>query len=876
MSVVDVVGVPRAHDPWEAAARRFEGRGERVDRWSPLDLAQRLDRRMIRTGPLDLVDEAVRRWIAGELDRVIVVLPPQEGKGLDITTPIPTPDGWTLMGDLRPGDRVIGGDGKPCTVTYVSDVHHLDCYRLTFQDGSTLVADGDHRWRVWDRSGYDAARYAAHDGPEDEKRRAASRSWKVVDTRELLQDPRRYAVPGNPVVDLPDRDDLPLPPYVLGVWLGDGDTDSAGFTCADDEIVKQLAAEGWPVRKTPSSNAIDWTWAAPRGDDRRGAFKGALRALDVVGAKHVPSAYLRAGYTQRLALLQGLMDTDGSCYFNGTGYSACEFMTIREGLARDVLTLARSLGIRACLKPGRATLDGRDVGPRYRVKFTTDLPVFRLTRKLDRLYGVDGPRKVRERIGVKSVEPVETVPTRCITVDSPDSTYLAGWDLVVTHNTQVARYGCFQALRYDPLLRIGVASYSDRIARRIPRWVRNDITAYPGLGLRLAPDQKAAHDWRLVNGIGGMYAAGIGGSWSGQPVDRFVVDDVFKDRQDADSEVSRENVWDWWTSTATARLSEGGAVLIINTRWHHDDLIGRLLKRDPDGWHVVRIPAQADPEVADPDPLGRAPGEFMESARGRTAESWERRKREADHEWEPVYQGNPAPPGGSIFDPDGALRWWTLDRDGTRVGTDTGRWWPLRDCARYATIDTASSVSRTADWTVVSAWAVTPDNQLLLLDVRRDRVPEAHQIDLARPLVERWSLRTIHVEATMAGTRLVRAATADGLHVEDLKAEKSKVVRAGLASKMMSQGRVWFPKADPRIQASQDPMLPVLLTELREFPNGRHDDFVDTLAYGAAVAWDTYVPPPPSSAPAVGDAVEDAISRALPTAPVGDFFTSEF
>lgn len=441
--------------------------------------------------------------------------------------------------------------------------------------------------------------------------------------------------------------------------------------------------------------------------------------------------------------------------------------------------------------------------------------------------------------------------------------------------TLSARYGCLHALRINPELRLGVASYSDRIARRVPRWVRNDITAHRHLGLTLAPDQRAAHDWRLGNEIGGMYAAGVGGSWSGMAIDRLLVDDVFKDRAEADSDITRENVWDWWTSTATARLSEGAAVLIVNTRWHYDDLIGRLLKRDPDEWHVVHIPAQADPGVLDPDPLGREPGEFMLSARGRTTASWESRKRDADDQWVSVYQGSPKPPGGSIFDPDGRLRWWTLDRDGTRVGTDAGRWWPLRDCARYATIDTASSVSRTADWTVVSAWAVTPDNQLLLLDTRRARVPEAQQIDLARPLVERWALRTIHVEATMAGTRLVRAATADGLHVEDLKAERSKVVRAGLASKMMSQGRVWFPKADPRIHASQDPLQSILLAELREFPNGRHDDFVDTLAYGAAVAWDTYVPPASGQDPQ-RDPVEDAISRALPTAPISDLFSREF
>lgn len=442
--------------------------------------------------------------------------------------------------------------------------------------------------------------------------------------------------------------------------------------------------------------------------------------------------------------------------------------------------------------------------------------------------------------------------------------------------TTAARYGCLQALRFNPDLRLGVASYSDRIARRVPRWVRNDITAFPALGLRLAGDQRAAHDWRLEGSVGGMYAAGIHGSWSGMPMDRLVIDDVFKDRAEADSDVVRESVRDWWQSTATARLSEGGGILIINTRWHHDDLIGWLTDRDPTGWHVVHIPAQADPDVLHPDPLDRAPGEFMQSARGRTTASWEQRKRDADDEWDPVYQGHPAPPGGLVFDPDD-LRWWTLTPDGLQARTDTAAW-NLVECDRYATIDTATSTSGTADYTVVSAWAVTPAGDLLLLDVRRARVPEAGQFDLARPLIERWGLGVLHVEATMAGTRLVRAAVKEGLHVEDLRAEKSKTIRAALAARWVRQSRVWFPKADPRIDASGEPLLGQLLTELRQFPNGRHDDFVDTLAYAVAVAWDRWLPPlsGQDDRPQVGDVVSDAVARALPVGPVDDLMTREF
>jgi phage terminase large subunit-like protein len=407
--------------------------------------------------------------------------------------------------------------------------------------------------------------------------------------------------------------------------------------------------------------------------------------------------------------------------------------------------------------------------------------------------------------------------------------------------TLSARYGCMQGLRHDPMLRFAVASYSDRMARRVPRWVRNDIRAYPTLGLRLAPDQRAAHDWRLENGVGGMYAAGVGGSWSGEPVDRLLLDDLFKDRKAADSPVARDTVQDWWKSTGSTRLSEGGAVLVINTRWHHDDLIGYLLANEPGEWRVLHIPAQADPKVMDPDPLGRAPGEFLVSARGRTPASWAKRKRSADDEWGPVYQGAPVDPGGETFDID-KLAWWHLTPDGRGISVGPGMIWNLSECYRFATIDTATSTSSSADWTVASAWAVPPDGTLVLLDVRRGRVPEHKQIDLARPLAQRWALDVLWVEATMAGTRLVRAAVNAGLRIGDLKADRAKTVRAALAAQWVDQGRVWFPApASPGALPAQ--VLEDVLEELRQFPSGRHDDFVDTLAYAAAVTWEQYSPP---------------------------------
>jgi predicted phage terminase large subunit-like protein len=327
------------------------------------------------------------------------------------------------------------------------------------------------------------------------------------------------------------------------------------------------------------------------------------------------------------------------------------------------------------------------------------------------------------------------------------------------------------------------------------------------------------------------------------------VDDVFKDHRDAESEATREAVWDWWTSAATARFGEGAAVIIINTRWHHDDLIGRLLKRDADNeWRMVHIPAQADPKVIDPDPLGRAPGEFMESVRGRTERSWERRKRTADDKWQPEYQGDPTPPGGESFDVS-KLRYWHRSRDGGSLICGPRTWRLQGDCWIFITIDLAESTRKGADFTVASAWAIPVDGSLILLDVARGRVPQHKQFELARPLVERWAARTVYIESNMRGTQLVREAVQEGWNVEDLIADKAKVVRAAPAAKRVDAGRVWFP--------AEHAELDEFLKEMREFPNSRNDDMVDTLSYAARVLFSDYVPPGDSAPPAERSAVDD-------------------
>jgi replicative DNA helicase len=319
---------------------------------------------------------------------VVVGARPAMGKALALDTPIPTPDGWTTMADLSVGDQVFDERGQPCTVTYVSPVQ-LDrqCYEVEFDDGSVLLADADHQW-------------LAHD----------IRRERVVTTRQMVDRGLevgtsglcRWTVPLPMAIDLPEAD-LPVDPYVLGASL---------------------------------------TRTEPTGPDRehfRRSFELAGHPSDdALGVDEIPAAYLRASVKQRLALLQGLMDTDG-CVTDGNG--TVELCLANRTLLRQVRELALSLGHK--VGPERAKvvrLPGGGCTTVWRIRWTPLDPVFRLERKAARLEAETGHRRFGRmtRRAVRAIRPVASVPVRCITVDAPSHLYLAGDGMIPTHNTSFA------------------------------------------------------------------------------------------------------------------------------------------------------------------------------------------------------------------------------------------------------------------------------------------------------------------------------------------------------------------------------------------------------------------------------------------------------
>jgi replicative DNA helicase len=377
---------------------------------------------------------------------IVIAARPALGKALALDTPLATPRGWTTMGEVAAGDQLLGADGRPVTVVAATDVMYgRPCYEVEFSDGEIIVADAQHQWLTWTRAArrYDAqvrgyGRQYANPVPPaivTTEQIAATLRCPTVDARP------NHAVALSAPLQLPEAD-LPIPPYALGCWLGDGHSAAARITAAEPELVLHVEASGLDV--IPQTGKYLYRLAFPaehqqvaercRGE-ADGTVDGKLLQLGVLNDKHIPYMYLRASECQRRELLAGILDTDGTVATTGSAQLA---VTDRE-LAEGVRELVQSLGYRCSMTTKQVNGSTPESSTCYRLNFTTTDTVFRLSRKQaahkERLS--HNPQRNRWRY-ITDVRPVRSVPVRCVQLDSADQLYLAGRNMVPTHNSTLA------------------------------------------------------------------------------------------------------------------------------------------------------------------------------------------------------------------------------------------------------------------------------------------------------------------------------------------------------------------------------------------------------------------------------------------------------
>jgi replicative DNA helicase len=420
----------------------------------------------VPTGFADL-DELTNGFHGGQM--IIVAARPAMGKALALDTRLPTPGGWTTMAEVRVGDQLYGADGRPTTVVAATEVMEgRPCYEVAFSDGSTIVADGEHQWLTETRAARKSEAAARH---SYNRTRTQHVFPSVVTTEQIAQTVRvnreqraNHSV-RNATALAGVRTDLPIAPYTLGAWLGDGHAAGGRFTSETAEIPMLIEADGYTVRSlgrmsysitvaedifakgiavcpicgSRKSDASDRCRACWRSH----TFTGRLRDLGVLGNKHIPIAYLRAPEADRRALLAGLLDTDGTVVREG---GAVQLSFTNARLAADAYELIVSLGY----KCGRRSkvVQGRSAESStcFMLNFSTLDDVFRLERKA--ITHKEHRGNSLARIGrryITSVRKVDSVPVRCVQVDNEDHLYLAGESMIPTHNSTLALDFCRSA-----------------------------------------------------------------------------------------------------------------------------------------------------------------------------------------------------------------------------------------------------------------------------------------------------------------------------------------------------------------------------------------------------------------------------------------------
>lgn len=363
----------------------------------------------------DQIEQLKPLYIEGKKD-IFLSCGRKWGKLQRLDEPIITPKGWVKFGDLVVGSEVFDENGNVQKVTHLTPIQ-LDypTYRVYFCNGSHMDVGEDHLWYTWTKL------------DRKNERRGLQYNPSVKTTLEIFETQKHgeeynHSIPYTKPLKLPTQE-LEVDPYILGCWLGDGSSNGGGFTTVDLEILEYFKDKGYEI--TSKKRYCEWYVRKLVTD---------LRKINVVNNKHIPDKYLLGDMYQRMSLLQGLMDTDGTINKEG---NKCTFDNTNKNIAEGVYQLVASLGMKPIWKERIPKFQGKEYKRCYRVHFRPIIPVFRLRRKHKRIKYNDTKRLHHT---IVRVEKVNNVPMRCIAVSGDSHLYLAGKSMIPTHNTELICY----------------------------------------------------------------------------------------------------------------------------------------------------------------------------------------------------------------------------------------------------------------------------------------------------------------------------------------------------------------------------------------------------------------------------------------------------
>ena len=584
----------------------------------------------------------------GKIRKMIVQMPPQHGKEISDNQIVATTKGIKKHGDLIVGDYVFGRDGTPVKVLWVSEKTRSE-YVVSFSDGAKIECHGNHEWTVYNR-------FRQKEETIETKHMASSTIYNGDGKRGSRY---KYQVDSNVCVMFDSRN-VDLDPYVLGAWLGDGDS-SCGIIHIGNNDVEIIGNSTYKFKES-------------KGTTTRKFYSPELNILlknnRLIKNKHVPDMYKYNSVEVRKNVIAGLIDTDGYVYHRN---GRITISNTNKRIIDDAAFILRSLGqsVVVCEFKPRVSSSGI-VGKKivYQLCFnpTMTFPTKVKRKKITKL-------SINKKRAIVSIERKEGLGYgNCIQVDG--GIYLVGDTFIPTHNSEGSsrKLPAFM-LGLNPDTKICIGSYAATIARDFNRDVQRIIDTpkyreiFPKTFLNGSNVVTMANTYlrnsdviEMVGHKGSLRVVGRGGALTSKTVDVMIMDDVYKDYSEGNSPIVRNAAWKWYTTVVKKRLHNKSQELIVFTRWHEEDLIGKIekggekiidikswdsIKNIPDGaW--VRINFEAlktgEPNEIDPREPGAALWESMHS----------RAKLERERALDPIQfqcldQGNPGSAEGRLY-----------------------------------------------------------------------------------------------------------------------------------------------------------------------------------------------------------------------------------
>lgn len=586
----------------------------------------------------------------GKIRKMIVQQPPQHGKEISDNQIVATTKGLKKHGDLIVGDYVFGRDGTPVKVLWVSEKTRSE-YVVSFSDGAKIECHGNHEWTVYNR-------FRQKEETIETKHMASSTIYNGDGKRGSRY---KYHVDSNVCVMFDSRN-VDLDPYVLGAWLGDGDS-SCGIIHIGNNDVEIIGNSTYKFKES-------------KGTTTRKFYSPELNLLlknnGLIKNKHIPDMYKYNSVEVRKNVIAGLIDTDGYVYHRN---GRITISNTNKRIIDDAAFILRSLGqfVVVCEFKPRVSSSGI-VGKKivYQLCFnpTMTFPTKVKRKKVTKL-------SINKKRAIVSIERKEGLGYgNCIQVEG--GIYLVGDTFIPTHNSEGSsrKLPAFM-LGLNPDRKICIGSYAATIARDFNRDVQRIIDTpryrelFPGTYLNGSNVVTMANTYlrnsdviEMVGRKGSLRVVGRGGSLTSKTVDVSILDDVYKDYAEGNSPIVRAAAWKWYTTVVRTRLHNDSQELIVFTRWHDDDLIGRIEKS---GETIIDVKCWADLEDVTPGAWVRINFEGLKTGepteidpREPGAALWESRhskqKLEAQKALDPVqfqclYQGNPGSAEGRLYQP---------------------------------------------------------------------------------------------------------------------------------------------------------------------------------------------------------------------------------